>query len=249
MELGWGSPPRQWAWGRLAPACIAALVLLIPVWSSARAASSTRTIAGSLQLDYVRPRFSMDCTLRPWGDAYRFFTGRPDHYLGWRLQVRTEPAGSPRAGFGQMLSLGIWQTRYWLNWEVPEYGSSVSPLKARLTGYSVEWGVHAYRRIGGVRISPSVTLPLVLTGFTIEARGTSESGYAIHGGAALGIEAGIGIGGGRELTLGHRRTFLFPREPHYTVEPSVTLHGQFDMGPSEFYLGLTTGGGGRGSGR
>ncbi len=186
-----------------------------------------------------RPHFVIDETNAVAGVPTRFFTGRPNDYLGWYLEFEQRSPRGKQWGLGWVAGAKAWQTGYWLNWDVPDLGVSLEPMRSKWQVGYLSAGPLAYVQAGPARLMASVSLTFGMSTFELKTEDASESGAAIYGGFQPGIEGNLQLSRVVGLTAGYNATLLLIRHPEYDVEEGVTLHGQHTSWPTEFHASLS----------
>ena len=192
-------------------------------------------------LDYAHHQFSIDHTTTLVGDRVRFFTGRPVRYLGWSFNLARFNPWSAYVGYGFLFGVSAVETRYHLNWEMPDLGVSLQPLPSGLGCWYLEFGPLLYLKAGPLRVFPYVAVPVGLSSFSLIINETEEGGSAFYSGLTGGLEVRLHLSEDFAFAAGYKTTALLNPRSDYTVEEGVTLRGVFANRPQELYGGIVFG--------
>lgn len=214
-------------------------LLIIPILSNSELSAADNTWTMFIGMEYARPHFSIDHHVNVGGDDVHFFTSRHIDYLGWYFKVNYYRPLSRNFGYGYTGAMGLWETGYWLNWEMPDYGVSLDPLKSELTCIYFDIGIILYGRWGPLNILPFLAVPIGYTSFSLTIEDEVESGDASYFGLDGGVEAQLQLSKTVSLTIGYKTTKLINSSPSYEVEEDVELKGMFHKMPEEFYFGVS----------
>lgn len=186
-----------------------------------------------------RPHFEIDKTSNVAGVPTRFMTGRPNDYVGSYIDVDWLNPHGKHAGLGWVAGGTYWQTGYWLNWDIPELGVSLDPLRSWWQVVHTYGGALGYVQAGPARLLASVKLVFGYSSFRLKSGNTSETGSDEYAGIQPGIEARLQLSRVVGLTAGYNTILLLDRYPDYEVEPGVRLHGEHTAWPTEIQAGLS----------
>jgi len=215
------------------------LVLLCAV-ACVSFADRTETTLVHLGSNYARTRFEIDQIMNVEGVQTHFFTSprQQTDYLGFYLNTTREFTVNKHFGYGGRVGMGWWQAGYILNWEMPEYGTSLEPIKSTIASAYFEFGSLFFCRAGPLKISPCLTIPVGLSEYDITVGGEGEGGVVVYSGLNAGLETGLFLGNSFGLVLGYQRLLMLRFATRYKLEEGIRLRGRFSDMPEVIYFGI-----------
>lgn len=187
-----------------------------------------------------RPNFAINNVVDVDGIPARFFTGKPQDYLGWSFGVRETMPFSRHFSICPMAGIRVSKTGYWLNWEHLGARVSLDPMRSSLSVWYTYFGVGLSGRLGPFGLTPSLSIPVGQSMFTLTPQGgVAETGTDLFSGIQPGIDLRARLIGRLSLTAGYRATALVKPSPRYKVEEAVTLRGSHSGLAEELHLTLT----------
>lgn len=211
--------------------------VLISVAASVTLAGPVSAVRTGLILGH--PHFSIRQTTTVTGVPVDFSTSRPKDNTGWFIEGDRIWSPASHFGYGVVAGARIWQTGYWLNWEVPERGVSLDPLRSWWVAAYLHGGALVWAGIGPLRLVPSVNIVFGSSSFELKNASERESGSDLLLGLMPGIEGRIRIWRKISCSAGYKTALFLNRNPDYEVEPGVTLTGKHSADPEELFFGVT----------
>lgn len=191
----------------------------------------------TIGLEITRPRFRIEDVVGVYSTRVHFFTGRPSYYQGWHFQgsFALGRAGA-HSGYGFDVGSGMWQTDYWLNYEVP--WQALDPVQASLKGFYVDAGPMVYVRGRLVTLRMSATVPFSATKLFAELPGAGKAKWIPCFGIGASVQGDLVLLPPLCLTVGYKLSRVLPSEPQYTLGDEVIIRGRFGT-LDEAYAGLS----------
>lgn len=209
------------------------LLLLGTVTSASLAAKNQPTSV--MALNVFDLKLHVDSTMDIGGET-RFFTSRPNRYVGGRFMVHTGQKSEAFFSRGTYTGFCWGKSRYNLNWEEPGL-ASFEPLDTSIGTLAWPLGMDFNFRLGKfMTISPHVGARMMLLRMSLEIGNEDFSGNSFK----LGLDAGVKIVlrlGSFNLAGGASLTHILNEEIEFDVD-DLTFDSKTTGSSPEYFLGV-----------
>lgn len=183
--------------------------------------------------------FSIDRHLLISGESVHFFTGPPvQKFSGFYLRLTGLVPISDHVLSGGSLGVHSWTTKYCLNWELPDRGLALEPMKSNLYGLYLEGSFLIAGRLDRLTVFPFLGASIGFSAIEVDVEGQVETGSAFYWAGSAGAEARLRLVSTVFMTVGYKTNLLLNTEPAYEIEEGLKLRSRFGRVRQEAYVGL-----------
>lgn len=188
-----------------------------------------------LALNVFDLNLDIDTTMDIGGET-RFFSSRPNRYIGGRIMIHSGGPKEDTFFVGWFTGAAWGKSSYYLNWEEPGL-QSFDPLESSISTFSWPVGVDFNFQIAGIlSIAPYASAKFLWHRLSIEIANEDFSGSAIKLGLAAGCKLSIKVGS-VAIAGGASLTHIVNDEIEFEVE-DLTFDSHTTGSSPEYFLGV-----------
>ncbi len=215
---------------------ISLLVVLLATTALARSApdpSDARVFLGTWIFDMG---YQVD-SLNDIGGPTHFFSSRFQNYAGGRIVGHSGTKRGRRIWLGKFGGLAWTQSKFKLDWEVPDV-MSLDPLKASLLSFAFPIGMELNLALGKVlHIAPYASVTWLYQNMKVTISDKDFHGSVSKLALTAGAEASVNLGKFL-VTAGAGRVQVVGKDVDFDVD-DVTFTGRYTSHSTEYFAGVT----------